>query len=1028
MSAANINLPNYEIQPLISLLSGMASNTDALTSMLHLQQREETRQLVSAQKEGIEDQQIFQYLKAIRQEVKSTGTRLINALASEQSAVRNAIAGIGKGSISPTANTATTAYSAPTLAQSVAAVSGLYAVTETTGSNIKQTRQTATDKQAEFSQINKEYQAAQKKLANKEAAHQKNIANIRNRDTRNLSNALRTTGTGAQQTASTLRSLQQSAIASSQALKQQNQKLDKLNKQRDKARIAAAEARLESGLAKASILKAGAAASVTPISRAITVEAAMNNLTKSGDLEGTSEKALQSGLMTLSVDANIPPEQLIQIAADGRRGGIKDKDLLAFTQSAAQTAVALDMAPQDAANTLTSWQVSMGLSQEGAVELANSVNYVSDKMKVSGQDVANIVSNQGKAAQKAGLTDQETAGLAGALLSGGATGEAASATMGNILSTLTSGEAATHTQKTALTSLDFDSATIATEMTSDADGTITKVLEAISKAPQAQQELLTSQLFGEGSITSILPMLDNMQWLQDGIQLSTDANKIDPETNQAKGSVQTEYEKSKENVAHKIGSAWRAIDRLGVALAENLLPVIGPVADGIMWAANGLAAFAEGGTLQSLSVAIGGLVVAGGLYFAKQKAQKMLINRLAGSLDKAANKETKLASATDITARKANSAANALNKFNNTLARTARNSSDSRGGKRNKKNHKKKAHNSNGSRSTTINQSRTDSSHYHSGDNRLGDNRSGDNRSNTVSSNSTHSNSTGSTGYRSTGSNNSSTERRNATIKKGGKAAFISTGLTSLMSLVGLGSLFTAEPVLASPPPVPPSDNPSGDTAPDNNTKSENTPSATDSAVSFSNLLMPLAGLAATFIRPINTVMKAGQLTKAVAKGKTDKLGELAGDVAGGVGGAWAGAAMGATIGSAVPIVGTAIGGLIGATLGGIAGNEGGSWIGEKLSNWFSDNESGDALKQADQQLIQNQQTQNQQQSQTTSSQQTQQVTISPNITVNAAPGMDAELLAETVLQKINLSFKQALPAFNSSLDGTLDNDMRLTA
>ncbi|WP_028301840.1 phage tail tape measure protein [Oceanospirillum beijerinckii] len=458
--------------------------------------------------------------------------------------------------------------------------------------------------------------------------------------------------------------LEREVDASNQALATQKDRLKTLSAAR--SRMAAADTRMADAQSDAAGTAAMLATAVIPVARAVTMEAAMADVTKVVDFNEGEDKAFQSHLQRLAVEVNIPPEQLTQIASAAGQSGIKKEDLAGFTGAAARMGVAFDMEAAEAGETMAAWRAGMGLNQQQAEQLADAVNHVSNNMNAKARDISGVLKRQGAVATASGMTETQTASLAGALLAGGASEEVAATTLKNLLGALTKGEAATSSQKTALADLGLDSGALAFDMQTDAVGTVKEVFAALADAPVEKQSALISQIFGEESKGGIMPLLKNQQLLQQAFELTSEKSEYE-------NSALEEYENRASVSEHRLGSAWRALDRLGIVLGDSILPVVAPVADGVAWVAGGLADVAEAGGLVTTGVT--GLAAAYVGYktvmFGWQLASAKVEQWRAQSALKTAEKESKLADATDETADKASLATRALERFNRALGRTA---------------------------------------------------------------------------------------------------------------------------------------------------------------------------------------------------------------------------------------------------------------------------------------------------------------------------------------------------------------------
>lgn len=766
--------------------------------------------------------------------------------------------------------------------------------------------------------------------------------------------------------------LEREVNASNQALATQKDRLKTLSAAR--SRMAAADTRMADAQSDTAGAAAMLATAVIPVARAVTMEAAMADVTKVVDFNEGEDKAFQSHLQRLAVDVNIPPEQLTQIASAAGQSGIKKEDLAGFTGAAARMGVAFDMEAAEAGETMAAWRAGMGLNQQQAEQLADAVNHVSNNMNAKARDISGVLKRQGAVATASGMTETQTASLAGALLAGGASEEVAATTLKNLLGALTKGEAATSSQKTALADLGLDSGALAFDMQTDAVGTVKEVFAALADAPVEKQSALISQIFGEESKGGIMPLLKNQQLLQQAFELTSEKSEYE-------NSALEEYENRASVSEHRLGSAWRAMDRLVIVLGDSILPVVAPVADGVAWVAGGLADVAEAGGLVTTGVTGLAALYVGykTIMFGWQLASAKVEQWRAQSALKTAEKESKLADATDETADKASLATRALDRFNRALGRTA---SIEPGGSDGQKDSDRRRGDATERDLPDERDSRDGSGHRDSDPDRRGrqdtepDRRRPRNRRGRLAG-------LAFKGWAAT---------KDHVVDHTLEALSGAAGIAGLVSLAGLVS-DQREGHSGNK-----SDDDYGGFADDRSLISQISQIGTDVIRSVSDARFSIPALtlfeppeaftdamdvvsdvagtasdvfdslasgmtgqaanlfsaAAKVFKPVDTVIQSGNLVSAVASGDEMEAAATVGDIAGGWGGAAGGAAAGAAIGSIVPVLGTGIGAAIGAGLGGWFGGDAGSWAATKVMEWFrSDSESDtDANSATSQTLI----------------------------------------------------------------------------
>ena len=441
--------------------------------------------------------------------------------------------------------------------------------------------------------------------------------------------------------------------------------------ERAKAHLSAGQTRLDNANARfdqaqSEVLGATAmvATLAAPVARAVSMEAAMVDVTKVFDFEEGGADAFASQLQKLAVETNIDATELTAIAAAAGQSGVAktEEELLAFTESAAKMGVAFEIGADEAGETMAAWRSAMALNQESVMELADVTNHVANSMNAKAPMLAEVLKRQGAVGVASGLKATETAGLAGAILSSGASAEVASTTMKNLLVTMVSGDAASSTQKEALDSLGLDAVTLAADMQEDATGTIKELFEALSETPVEEQTALVTQLFGRESMGGIMPLLKNLKLLDKGFYLAADKVR-------AQGSMMEEFARVADTTDFRFGALIRSFDRLMIITGGSLLPGLGYVAEGLTSGVNALSDFAEAN--KEVTDIVTGSIATLAAWKVASIGRRMIAAKLDAMRAKSQIRQAKLATTQGMTAKTASAASVALERFNRVMRRTA---------------------------------------------------------------------------------------------------------------------------------------------------------------------------------------------------------------------------------------------------------------------------------------------------------------------------------------------------------------------
>lgn len=315
---------------------------------------------------------------------------------------------------------------------------------------------------------------------------------------------------------------------------------------------------------------------------AMKFETAMADVKKVVDFESPAQfAAMSDDVLDLSERLPMAAEGIAQIVAAGGQSGIAREELAAFAEDAVKMGVAFDQTADQAGGMMAKWRTAFKLSQGEVVALADQINYLGNTGPANAQQISKIVTSIGPLGEIAGLASGQIAAMGATLAGVGIAEDVAATGMKNFMLTLTAGSSATKAQQQAFKALRLDSAEMAKGMQEDAQGTIKRVLLAVSKVSSDKQAAVLTQLFGKESVGAIAPLLTNLDLL------SSNFDKVADSTQYA-GSMQAEYAARAATTQNNLQLLQNRVTRLGISVGSALLPpfndfmdTIGPVISGV---------------------------------------------------------------------------------------------------------------------------------------------------------------------------------------------------------------------------------------------------------------------------------------------------------------------------------------------------------------------------------------------------------------------------------------------------------------
>lgn len=303
------------------------------------------------------------------------------------------------------------------------------------------------------------------------------------------------------------------------------------------------------------------------VSQAISDEAAFADVKK--QLNGMSNKEIKTfrqELLKATDDINLMNNQVYEIAAAAGQAGIAQEEMTGFVKDTAKVAVAFDMETSKSGEILATWRTSFGMTEKEVMKLADQVNTLSGQIKVTPEQVADMVTAVGGLGKQVGITEAQTAALGGTLINLGVRDAGTAGTaLRKLYSKLSVGDAASKTVQNVYSSLGFDPNQLAKDMQKDSRGTINKVLGALSKVDKDKRLSMETQLFGEEAVGPLSLLVDHLKDVNENMDLVNDKTKV-------AGSVEGEYSNIRNTANGSLIVFRKNILNLGLAFSNYLLP------------------------------------------------------------------------------------------------------------------------------------------------------------------------------------------------------------------------------------------------------------------------------------------------------------------------------------------------------------------------------------------------------------------------------------------------------------------------
>lgn len=307
------------------------------------------------------------------------------------------------------------------------------------------------------------------------------------------------------------------------------------------------------------------AALAIPVKFYMDVEESQADLRK---ILGKEAEKYYDDLAELSKNGPLSQIEINEIAGSLAQSGIKDEDIVAYSDMAGKMKVAFDISTDEAGTFLAKTKEQLNLSKDELFSYMDTLNMLSNNYSVTAAQLADVSARTGGFAKSINLSKESNMAFATSLISTGVTAEQTSTVLGKLYSELSQG-ANTKNKADALQRLGFDPKTINKEMAENAEGTILKVLEKIKNSNVADKSALISDIFG--SDKSVINGLSVLSENLDGVKEKLDKAKQAVSENEK---VNGEYEDRLNTLTNQLkifrNNAFNALADIGKSIAPEL--------------------------------------------------------------------------------------------------------------------------------------------------------------------------------------------------------------------------------------------------------------------------------------------------------------------------------------------------------------------------------------------------------------------------------------------------------------------------
>ncbi len=273
---------------------------------------------------------------------------------------------------------------------------------------------------------------------------------------------------------------------------------------------------------------------------------------------------MKDSVLDMSEDLPKTAEDIAAIMEAAGQSNIAKNELAEFTEDATKMGIAFDTTAEQAGDWMAAWRTALKLDQSGVVTLADQINYLGNTTSEDALKISDVVTRVGALANTAGISAASVAALSASMTK--VAPEVAATGIKNFSLALVSGESATKKQIKTFEELGLEAGNVAKAMQTDSQGTILDVLERINKLDKDKQTSVMKNLFGSESLSSIAPLVANLDNLKEQF------NKVGDSALYA-GSMEQEYISASSTAANTDILRDNKIKAMQIKIGDTLLPL-----------------------------------------------------------------------------------------------------------------------------------------------------------------------------------------------------------------------------------------------------------------------------------------------------------------------------------------------------------------------------------------------------------------------------------------------------------------------
>ncbi|PUE20343.1 phage tail tape measure protein [Limnohabitans sp. WS1] len=314
-------------------------------------------------------------------------------------------------------------------------------------------------------------------------------------------------------------------------------------------------------------------------------------------------RTAEAEVRKLSTELPLTTVQIAQMMTAAARMEVPTNELAGFTKQVAHMAMAFDAVPDQIAEAMGKVAKNFKIPLNQISGLADTINYLDDNAISKGADIIDYMNRVSGMASLAKMSSNDYAALGSTLLTLGERTENASTATNAIITKFAMASKGSKKFKEAMASMGVDANAVEAGMATDAMGTLLGVMEKIKAMPEQKQLGVMADLVGQEHADTLAKLINGTEELARQRKL---ANSDD-----AKGSMDREAEARKSALSAQLQMAQNRVFNLASALGETLKPALVGVFNRTAGFIEKLQAFAQNNPRFVSAVMTGAFALAG---------------------------------------------------------------------------------------------------------------------------------------------------------------------------------------------------------------------------------------------------------------------------------------------------------------------------------------------------------------------------------------------------------------------------------